>query len=211
MSPRLLVWRRRAWIVALAGALLVGNLAFFLWYRSTARLRAESLEKERAALAADTAGKEKEAARLQGQRDRIVQVSQAIQEFYGKRVGRRREALAPIVDEMHNVFRKTGLFPLQISYTTQPLESLALTEMLVSFGVSTDYPTFKRLLAAIEEDRHWIVVRQIAVNRDTAAPAAVQMRMVLATYFAADEGEPAPRRGPAPGRAAAAPARAAGS
>ena len=210
MSPGLLVWRRRAVIVALAGLFLVGNLAFFLWYRSTARLRAESLEKERAALAADTAGKEKEASRLRGQRDRIVQVSQAIQEFYGNRVGRRRESLAPVVDDMHDVFRKTGLFPLQISYTTQPLESLALTEMLVAFGVTTDYPTFKRLLAAIEEDRHWIVVRQISVTRDTTAPASVQMRMVLATYFSPDEGGPVPKRGPA-GRAAAAPARATGS
>src|SRR5262249_61576723 len=102
----------------------------------------------------DTAGKEKEAARLKEQRDRIAGVNRTIQEFYGRKVGRRRESLAPVVDEMHNVFRKTGLFPLQISYVTQPLESLALTEMLVSFGLTTDYPTFKRLLAAIGEDRH---------------------------------------------------------
>ena len=141
------VWRRRAWVVAAACGFLVANLAFFLWYRSTARLRAGGLEKERAALATDTAAKEQEARRLTGQRDRIAQVSQAIQEFYGKRVGRRREALAPLVDEMHGVFRRTGVFPAQISYATAPVESLSLTEMLVSFGYATDYPTFKKLLA----------------------------------------------------------------
>ena len=127
-----------------------------------------------------------------GQRDRIALVSQAIQEFYGKRVGRRREALAPLVDEMHGVFRRTGIFPLQISYATAPVESLSLTEMLVSFGYATDYPTFKKLLAAIESDRHWIVVRQVAVNRDTSTPSAVQMRMVLATYFSGEDDGVAP-------------------
>ena len=212
MSAPLAVWRRRALIVSLSGAFLAGNLAFFLWYRSTARLRAGGLELERSALAADTAAKEKEAARLQGQRDRIVQVSQAVQEFYGKRVGRRRESLAPIVDEMHDVFRKTGVFPLQISYATRSVESLALTEMLVSFGYSTDYPTFKKLLAAIEGDRHWIVVRQVGVTRDATTPSAVQMRMVLATYFSADEGETAPKRAPLrPARPASGAARETGS
>jgi hypothetical protein len=193
------VWRRRAGIVAAAGILLLANLGFFLWYRSTARLRADGLERERAALAAGTTAKEEEARRLTGQRDRIALVSQAIQEFYGKRVGRRREALAPLVDEMHGVFRRTGIFPLQISYATAPVERLSLTEMLVSFGYATDYPTFKKLLAAIEEDRHWIVVRQVSVNRDPSAPSAVQMRMVLATYFSSDDdgAVPSPSRRPA--------------
>lgn len=187
MSVTLAVWRRRAGIVAIACVILLANLGFFLWYRSTARLRADGLEKERAALAAGTAAKEEEAKRLMGQRDRIALVSQAIQEFYGKRVGRRREALAPLVEEMHGVFRRTGIFPLQISYATAPVESLSLTEMQVAFGYATDYPTFKKLLAAIEEDRHWIVVRQVSVNRDPSAPSAVQLRMTLATYFSAED------------------------
>lgn len=186
------VWRRRAWIVGLACAFLLSNLGFFLWYRSTARQRARGLEVERAALAASTAAKEQEAARLTGQRDRIALVSQAIREFYGKRVGRRREALAPLVDEMHAIFRRTGVFPLQISYSTAPVESLSLTEMLVSFGYATDYPTFKKLLAAIEADPHWIVVRQISVNRDPSTPSAVQLHMVLSTYFSGADDGPAP-------------------
>lgn len=201
MSVRFVVWRRRAGIVAVACAILLANFGFFLWYRSTARLRADGLEKERAALAAGTAAKEEEARRLMGQRDRIALVSQAIQEFYGKRVGRRREALAPLVDEMHGVFRRTGIFPLQISYSTTPVESLSLTEMQVAFGYATDYPTFKKLLAAIEEDRHWIVVRQVSVNRDPGAPSAVQLRMTLATYFSAEDDSTVPPPSRRPGGA----------
>jgi hypothetical protein len=179
--------------VAPAIAFLLANLAFFLWYRSTAEKRAEGLEKERAALASDAAAKDQEARRLTSQRDRIALVSQAIQEFYAKRVGRGREALAPLVEEMHQVFRRTGVTPAQISYSTAPLESLSLTEMLVSFGYATDYPTFKKLLAAIEGDSHWLAVSQVSVARDATTPSAVQMHMVIATYFTPeDDGLPRP-------------------
>src|SRR5262249_37540990 len=117
LNATLLTWRRHAVAVVLALVFLGANLGFFLWYRATTRLRASALEKERAALASDVAGKEQEARRLVAQRDRIAGVAEAIQEFYGKRVGGRRETLAPVVDEMHGVFQKVGVFPSQISYS----------------------------------------------------------------------------------------------
>ncbi|MGH9399907.1 MAG: hypothetical protein ACRD00_06035 [Thermoanaerobaculia bacterium] len=190
-------WRRRAGLLAASAVLFLANFGFFLWYRSTTSARAQALQKERSALQADVAGREQEALRLTTQRDRIAGVSRAIQEFYGKRVGRRRETLAPLVDDMHAVFRSTGLFPAQISYATAAVESLSLTEMLVSFGYTTDYPTFKKLLASIENGPRWIVVRQFGLTRDPAAPSTVSMRMVLGTYFAEEAGEagqPATRR-----------------
>jgi len=207
MSAALLSWRRHAVAVLLSLVFFGANLGFFLWYRATTRLRAGALEKERGALAVDVAGKEQEARRLVSQRDRIVGVAGAIQEFYGKRVGGRRETLAPIVDEMHGVFQKVGVFPAQISYSTGPVKSLSLTEMLVSFGYTTDYPTFKKLLVAIESDPRWIVVRQFALNRDVSTTNTVQMRIILGTYFAETEepGTPARRAATAASRPRAAP------
>jgi len=183
----LLTWRRHAPMVAAALLFFGVNLGFFLWYRSTTRLRADGLQKERAALAADVASREQEARRLSAQRDRIAGVAGAIEEFYGKRIGHRRETLAPMVDEMHNVFQKVGVFPAQIAYSTTSVKSLSLTEMLVSFAYSTDYPTFKRLLAAIEGDSHWIIVRQFGLNRDASTTNTVQMRITLGTYFADEQ------------------------
>lgn len=185
-------WRRHAVLVGVAAAFFCANLGFFLWYRSTTSVRAEALKKDRAALAADVAGKEREAKRLSAQRERIAGVSEAIQEFYGHRVGRRRETLAPLVNEMHDIFRGAGIFPAQISYATTPVESLSLTEMTVSFGYATDYSTFKKLLAAIEAGSRWIIVRQFGLTRDPATPSTVQMRMVLSTYFS-EESEPGRR------------------
>jgi hypothetical protein len=200
-------WRRYV-ALGVAVAFFGANLGFYLWYRSTSSVRAEALKRERSALSAQVAGKEREAEQLSAQRERIAGVSQAIQEFYGHRVGRSRETLAPIVNEMHDIFRSVGIFPAQISYATSPVESLSLTEMRVSFGYSTDYPTFKRLLAAIESGSRWIVVRQFGLTRDTAMPSTVQMRMMLSTYFSEEEepGRPSARRsaqsGPARRRSA---------
>ena len=193
-------WRRHAVLLVAAAVFFCANLGFYLWYRSTTSVRAEALKKERSALAADVAGKEREAALLISQRERIAGVSQAIQEFYGNRVGRSRETLAPLVNEMHDIFKSVGIFPAQISYATGPVDKLSLTEMRVSFGYATDYPTFKRLLAAIESGSRWIVVKQFGLTRDASLPSTVQMRMVLSTYFS-EEGE----RGRPPARRAASP------
>jgi Tfp pilus assembly protein PilO len=182
-------WRRHAVLLGAAAAFFSANLVFDLWYRSTTSVRAEALKQERSALAAQVVGKEREAAQLVAQRERIAGVSQAIQEFYGHRVGRHRETLAPLVNDMHDIFRAVKIFPAQISYATSPVENLSLTEMRVSFGYATDYSTFKRLLAAIESGSRWIVVRQFGLTRDPSSPSTVQMRMVLSTYFA-EEKEP---------------------
>ena len=99
MSTRQSVWRRRAGLLALATLLAAGNLAFFLWYRSTTQDRERSLEARRVQLASEVESVQAEAARLSGQRDRLSQVSSAITEFYARRVGSRRESLAPLVEE----------------------------------------------------------------------------------------------------------------
>ena len=189
-------WRRHAVLLGAAGAFFLGNLGFYLWYRSTTSVRAEALGRERASLAARVAGKERESAQLVTQRERIAGVREAIQEFYGHRVGRSRETLAPLVNEMHDIFRAVGIFPAQISYDTTAVPSVSLTEMRVSFGYSTDYSTFKKLLAAIESGSRWIVVRQFSLTRDPSQPSTVQMRMVLSTYFSqeGEAGRPRARR-----------------
>jgi hypothetical protein len=184
---------RRAGVVLLAGILLAGNLAFFFWYRATAQIRREGMEGKRVALTRDVEAREREAARLAGQRGRLSQVSSAIDEFYGKRVGSRRETLAPVVLEIHTLLSRAGISPAQTTYATKPVTNLPLSEMTVNFTFRNDYNRFKQLLASIETDRKWIVVRDVGLNRDPDIPGSVQVRLVLATYFASDETGETPR------------------
>ncbi len=200
MRARESIWRQRGGLLVVAGIFFVANLAFLLGSRSITFARRQALEERRTALSRDVTSREAEAAKLGGQRDRLAQVSSVIDEFYGRRVGSRRETLAPIVEEVHAVIQKVGVTPVAISYTTASLKTLPLSQMLIGFHFDSDYARFKRLLAAFESNRRWIVVRDVSLNRKTDSPGDVQVRVVLATYFSGDESVPAPPAPPSPAR-----------
>lgn len=188
---------RQAWLLSVTAALLAVNLAFFLWYRSTSRERRDALEARRTSLEREVQDREQEAVTLSRQRDRLSQVSSAIEEFYGRRVGPSRDALAPVVEELHAVLRRAGISPSQISYATAPMQDLPLSQMTITFGFKSDYSHFKELISLLEADRRWIVVRDVSLSRDTDTPGFVQVRMALATYFSGEE-RPALRPAEAP-------------
>ena len=191
-------WRKRVGLLALAGLLVAGNLGFYLWYRATAQERREAAETRRAALTRDVEVREAEAAKLAAQRNRLSSVSSAIEEFYGRRIGSRRETLAAVVSDLHSTLQKSGIAPAQISYVTAPLPNLPLSEMRITFTFRNDYLRFKQFVGAVESGPRWMVVREIGLARDTDLPGAVQVRMALATYFAGDPSAP-PRNASATG------------
>ena len=189
MRGRREIWVRRGGLLAAAVLFLAANLGFYFAYGSTSRARETSLERRRASLEKDVASREAEAARLSGQRDRLAQVASVIEEFYGRRVGSKRETLAPVVEELHAVLSRVGVSPAQISYATDAVEGLPLSQMLVAFSFRSDYARFKRLLHAFETNRRWIIVRDAALSRDAETPGSVEVRLTLATYFSGEEGE----------------------
>lgn len=193
MKSRESLWRQRAGLLVAAALFLIANVGFLVGARSITSARREALEDQRAALRRDVTAREAEAAKLEEQRSRLAKVSTVIEEFYGRRVGSRRATLAPIVDEIHLVMRKNGVAPVTIMYGTSALKTLPLSQMVIGFSFSSDYARFKRLLAAFEADRRWIVVRDISLARSAATPGEVLVHMQLATYFAEEE-----RLAPAP-------------
>lgn len=188
------IWRRRAPLLAACALFLAANLGFFFWYRGTMRDRDLSLEARRAALASEVEAAETEAEALASQARRLSAVSAAIEEFYGRRVGTRRQTLAPIVSELHAILNRVGIAPRDIAYSTTPVKDLPLTRMAIRFGFEAQYSTFKRLLQAFEGGRRWIVVREVALSRDPEVPGGVQVRVALATYFSREDEDPGASR-----------------
>jgi Tfp pilus assembly protein PilO len=186
------IWRQRAGLVVAAVLFLVANVGFLVGSRSITAARRQALEDQRAALTQEVTAREAEAAKLTEQRNRLAKVSTVIDEFYGRRVGTRRTTLAPIVEEIHSVMEKIGVSPVTITYGTSQLKNLPLSQMVIGFNFNSDYARFKRLLAAFESNRRWIVVRDVSLSRVPETPGQVQVHMLLATYFADEEKIPAP-------------------
>ena len=198
-------WNRRMPLALAALLLAVANAVIFLGYRSSTNERRAALEARRDDLARTVASREAEAEKLSTQNQRLSGVSEAMEEFYGHRIGTQEETLAGLVADLHAALKEAGIETSQISYATAPVVKLPLTRMRVTFGVKSDYGRFKKFLKILETGRRWIAVESVAIRRDTEQPGSVYVQMELATYFA-EPSSPAPStQSPAP--PAAAPAR----
>jgi len=181
--------RGRALTFLAAAALFFGaNLAFFLAYRSGSESRRAALEARRDALKQAVVSGESEADRISRQKDRLGGVSEALTEFYGRKIGTERETLASVVDEIHSILRETGVQAPQISYTAMAVPKLPLEQMRIVFTVRCDYARFKQLLRAFESSSKWIAVRDVAISRDNDRPGSVQVQIDLVTYFSEGPG-----------------------
>jgi Tfp pilus assembly protein PilO len=201
-------WNRRLPLALAALLFAAANLVFFVTYRSNTNERRAALESRRDELARTVTSREAEALRLSSQKERLSGVSEAMEEFYGRRVGTQEETLAALVADLHTVLKEAGIETNSITYATAPVQKLPLKRMRVSFGVKSDYSRFKKLLRSFEQSRRWIAVESVAIRRDTDQPGSVYVQMELATYFAdREEGQLPPRDVKSPAPPAASPAR----
>jgi hypothetical protein len=195
VKEALATWRRRSgWLLA-TSLLLAVNVAFYFWYRGSGEKRQESLEARRAALVSQVTTAEHESGRASNQSRRLSQVSEAIEEFYGRRIGSQKATQAVIVDEIHGILKKAGVAPANIAYSIRPVAKLPLSQMTASFSFAADYRRFKQLLELFESGQRWIVVKEISIARNSDVPGAVEAHMTVATYFV--EGRPEPPEPPA--------------
>ena len=191
-------WRRRLPLAAASLLFAAGNLVFYLSFRANTHERREALEARRDDLKRTVEAREADAARLAGQRDRLSGVSEAMEEFYGRRIGTQQQTLAAVVADLHAALRDTGIEANQISYSTSELKQLPLSQMKITFPIKCDYAKFKKLLRTFETAKRWVSVQSVAIRRDPEQPGVVSVQMELVTYFS-DRGE-APS---APGKPAA--------
>ena len=205
MSRRIPVaWRRRLPLAAAAILFAAANVVFFASYRTNTHERRQALEARRDELKRAVEAREAEASRLVGQRERLSGVSEAMKEFYGRRIGTQETTLAGVVAGLHEALKENGIEANQISYATSTVTGLPLTQMRVAFPIKCDYSRFKKLLRTFETGKRWIVVHSVAIGREASDQAGVvSVQMELVTYFS-DRDETPGTTGPA---APASPAR----
>jgi hypothetical protein len=177
------LWRERAWLIAPAILFFLANLAYFLAGRALDSSRSETLERSRrdARSRVEAAIQAEKKAASDG--ERVEGVRRAEEEFFGKRIGNLNDTIAATVADIHRVSRNANASPHAISYSVADRKGVPLTEMSISFGVSGDYVTLRRLLQAFENDSRWIVVRQVQLARAGETVASGNIHLNLATYF----------------------------
>jgi Tfp pilus assembly protein PilO len=181
--PDLTPWRERAWIVVPALAFFLLNCVFFVAGRTIDARRSEALDRELASARERRASAQTAREDAERQSGRVEGIERAIDEFYGKRLGTLNETMAAMVDEIHQVCRKSGVRPGQISYGINGRSGSPLTAMTISFSVTGDYDTLRRLLKSFEDDPRWFVVRTIQVVRKPESVGSTEISLTAVTYF----------------------------
>lgn len=177
------LWRDKAWIVVPAILFFAGNLAYFLAGRAVDRSRTQSLENAKSSAAARFDAAERDRIRARTEADHIDDVRKAEKEFFGGRVGTLKESVADMVDDLHRVCEKAGPVPHEISYSVRDRPNVPLQEMTISFVVTGNYTTLRRLISGFESDRRWVVIRRVGLSRHGESVGEGEISLSLATYF----------------------------
>ncbi len=177
------LWREKAWIIAPAVLFFLANLVYFLGGRAVDASRSEALTRARNDARSRLESAQQAQKKAVSDAGRVEAVRRAEEEFFGKKIGSLNDTVAATVAEIHRVCRSANVAPHAISYAVADRKNVPLTEMAISFGVSGDYATLRRLLHGFENDPRWVVVRQVGLTRAGETVAAGNIRLNLATYF----------------------------
>jgi Tfp pilus assembly protein PilO len=187
------VWREHAIFLGIAAVFLLANVVFLAADRAIEGARVRALESTKDELTGRVEATEKQARQSVLVRSRLTEVHDALETFYSKKVGPQDDRLPEIVAEIHRITRGVGLVPHQIGYGYAPVTKLGLIRMTVSFSVTGDYATVRRLIHAFETDRQWIALTQMALAEEGGGSGQTIIRLTAATYFSApaQNGRPA--------------------
>ena len=177
------VWRERIWIAGSAVVFFLANFAFFLGSRAVDASREAALKKNLAAARERFAEGQRQENKAESEQGHIENVRRAAQEFYGRKIGTVDETMASTVAEIHSVCRRAGVAPHAISYAVKAVPKIPLLEMKVSFKVDGNYGTLRRLLKEFEQDRRWLVVKQVELARQEETVGEGSVQLDIATYF----------------------------
>ncbi len=112
---------------------------------------------------------------------RLDALEEGLERFYESTLGSRKERLAPLIEEIHTITKKAGLFPDAISYAEQ--EAPGGEAIRLNFRVVGTYPDIKRLLATFESSARFLVVESLALGVDESGSDLLNVSFILAHYF----------------------------
>jgi hypothetical protein len=180
ISPRS-PWYGRLKILALLVVVILADVAVLISYRGFADQRVAALEEDRKDLEAKRDAAQQTVQRLDGSIKKLEVLQDGLERFYTVTLGSRKERLAALIDEIHDITRKAGLVPDAIAYSEQG--SPGGETIHLSFSVTSSYPDVKRLLATFESSARFLVVDSFTIGVDQTGSDLITVGFALSHYF----------------------------
>lgn len=187
-----MIWKERKWLLISLGVLLVLNMAFFITYRVRYEKRIEALnadlERSRIELLQAEARRDA-AADFLASRDVTVRDLQMV---YNEHWATQPQRLAPMIIELQQLARRSGLQPATRSYNWDQVgdrESaiIGARAMTVSFAVTGTYEEVRRLINLIELSSQFVIIDGISFNDSSTDDDALGLSLQIRTLFKSDD------------------------
>ncbi len=183
------LWQR--WLlpaaVVLAGANLVGFLAWTLPREHEQRSAAARAEADRAAVRSQRA----EAMALRQRATAVRSNGADLQRFYSRYAGTEKADLIPTLEEVEALARMPGLRPGTRNYSREPLEGLPLERLAISLPVEGTYDQLVSFLGEVERSPRFITIDGVSMQ---GKPGSAALRVELSTYLKVNPAEVRQRR-----------------
>ncbi|HEU4400596.1 MAG TPA: GspMb/PilO family protein [Candidatus Polarisedimenticolia bacterium] len=184
------------WIVAVLGALLLLNGAFYIFF-NLPRVRArQALEEGRneARRTVRLAGE-----RCQAMRDLVAHYDEEtgrLEDFYTNRLGTQTDRMISIQKEVRAIASEFRIDPESIDYNPTPVEGTDLTRFEITIPLVGGYPNLRQFIDRIETSQHLLIVDSVELTGAKEGGAMLSLTIKIATYFRSPE-RPSGRAAPA--------------
>lgn len=182
MSGAASAFRDRKVLFVVLLVLLAADVAVLVSYRTFYGVRLRALVAEREDLAKRRDEVRRAAAAAAAAERKLFDTQETLTTFFGETLGKREERIAPLLEEIYATTRAAGLRPDSIAYTS--VDEPGTDALTMTFSVAGPYRDVKRLLAALEQSKRFLVVEKLALTGGGETdPEAVQIGLTVTNYF----------------------------
>jgi len=175
-------FRDRKVLFAVLLVLLAVDVAVLVSYRTFYGVRLRALVAEQDALVKRRDEVRRAAAAAAASERKLFETQETLTTFFGETLGKREERIAPLLEEIYATTRESGLRPDSISYAS--VDEPGTDALTMTFAVAGPYRDVKRLLAALEQSKRFLVVERLALSGGAEAdPEAVKVGLTVTNYF----------------------------
>lgn len=188
------LWR----IVGVLGALLVLNLAFYL-FLNLPRLRAlgslqENRDEVRRALRTTTQKTEAMRALIGRYDEEVV----ALDDFFKNRLGTQADRMTTIQKRIRTIATEFKIDPESIDYNPAPVEGTDLTEFQITIPLVGGYQNLRQFIDRIESSEHLLIVDSVELAGSREGGLMLSLTIKISTFFRSPDrdlghGKPAAR------------------